>query len=363
MLFTKAIVGPGQLGPVLSTQVVLYVLFGGVGTLIGGIIGVAMIELFSYYLSQIWDTGWPIVLGLLLLVVVMFKPSGLIGFLVSPRERVGFVRRALARARRRPQNVARGRGNPMSPSSGTGSMLAVRGLRKSYATLTALDGVDLNVSAQSFHGLIGPNGSGKSTLLKSIAGAETPTAGSVTFLGHDITRATPTERARAGMSLKFQITSVLPALRVYDNVLLAVQAQDSMAALFLSRTRGSLHRRVMDMLHQFRLEERADELAGTLSHGQQQWLEIAMALAREPKLLLLDEPTAGMSAPERRATGDLLAPIRERCSMLIVEHDLDFIRDLCDTLTVLDQGSIVASGPTQIVQNSDKVREAYLSHA
>ncbi|MEO8165004.1 MAG: ABC transporter ATP-binding protein [Betaproteobacteria bacterium] len=251
----------------------------------------------------------------------------------------------------------------MSTPGAMHSLLEVRGIRKTYATLTALDGVDLTVTARSFHGLIGPNGSGKSTLLKAIAGAEMPTGGSVKFLGKDITRATPAERSHAGMSLKFQITSVLPALSVYDNVLLAVQAQDSMATLLLSRSRTALHRRIMDMMVQFRLDDRPDELAGALSHGQQQWLEIAMALAREPKLLLLDEPTAGMSAQERRSTGELLAPIRERCSLLIVEHDLDFIRDICDTLTVLDQGQIVDSGPTQIVQNSDKVKEAYLSHA
>lgn len=243
------------------------------------------------------------------------------------------------------------------------ALLEVRGVKKIYATLTALDGVDLSVTEHSFHGLIGPNGSGKSTLLKAIAGAEVPSAGSVVFLGRDITRATPAERSRAGMSLKFQITSVLPGLSVYDNVLLAVQAQDSMTALILSRTRDALHPRIMEMLEQFRLDGRPDELAGALSHGQQQWLEIAMALAREPKLLLLDEPTAGMSAQERRATGELLAPIRRRCSLLIVEHDLDFIRDICDTLTVLDQGKIVESGPTQRVQNSEKVKEAYLSHA
>jgi branched-chain amino acid transport system ATP-binding protein/urea transport system ATP-binding protein len=243
------------------------------------------------------------------------------------------------------------------------ALLEVRSVRKIYATLTALDGVDLSVTGGSFHGLIGPNGSGKTTLLKAIAGAESPSAGSVFFLGRDITRATPAERSRAGMSLKFQITSVLPRLSVYDNVLLAVQAQDAMSALMLSRTRDALHPCILDMLAQFRLDSRPDELAGALSHGQQQWLEIAMALAREPKLLLLDEPTAGMSAQERRATGELLAPIRSRCSLLIVEHDLDFIREICDTLTVLDQGKIVDSGPTQLVQNSDSVKEAYLSHA
>jgi len=242
------------------------------------------------------------------------------------------------------------------------NLLEVRGVKMVYATLTALDGVDLSVTQGSFHGLIGPNGSGKTTLLKCIAGAETPTSGTVTFLGRDITAATPSERARAGMSLKFQITSIVPSLSVYDNVLLALQAQGSMAALIFSRTRGALHERAMAWLAQFHLDGRPDELAGTLSHGQQQWLEIAMALSCGPRLLLLDEPTAGMSPQERRATGELLGPIRERCSLLIVEHDLDFIKDICDTLTVLDQGRVVDSGSTRAVQDSEKVREVYLAH-
>ena len=242
------------------------------------------------------------------------------------------------------------------------NLLEVRGVRKVYVNLTALGGIHLTVTRNSFHGLIGPNGSGKTTLLKCIAGAEIATDGSITFQNRNITDATPAERSRAGMSLKFQITSVLPNLSVYDNVLLALQAQDTMLALLFSRSRASLNERVMQMLAQFRLDARADDLAAELSHGQQQWLEIAMALAREPKLLLLDEPTAGMSPQERRATGDLLAPIKQRCSLLIVEHDLDFIKDICDTLTVLDQGLVVDSGPTRTVQNSDKVKEAYLTH-
>jgi len=240
-------------------------------------------------------------------------------------------------------------------------ILSACGVRKAYATLTALDGVDLVVTEGSFHGLIGPNGSGKTTLLKCIAGAELPSDGTVTFLGRDITAATPAERARAGMSLKFQITSIVPNLTVYDNMLLSLQAEHSMAALMFSRTRDVLHDRVTALLAQFYLDGRASEPAGTLSHGQQQWLEIAMALSRDPQLLLLDEPTAGMSAQERRAAGDLLGPIRERCSLLIVEHDLDFIKEICDTLTVLDQGRVVESGSTRVVQGSKKVKEAYLA--
>lgn len=243
------------------------------------------------------------------------------------------------------------------------SLLEVRDVTKVFGTLTALGGASLTVADNEFHGLIGPNGSGKSTMLKCIAGAEIPTSGTVILSGKDITSATPPERSRAGMSLKFQITAVLPQLSVYDNLLLAVQAHQPMLGLLLSRSRRALDAKVMDLLGQFRLADRRDDIAGTLSHGQQQWLEIAMALARDPKVLLLDEPTAGMSPQERRATGELLAPIKATCSLLIVEHDLDFIKDICDSLTVLDQGKIVATGPTAEVQEDPRVKEAYLAHA
>jgi ABC-type uncharacterized transport system ATPase subunit len=129
----------------------------------------------------------------------------------------------------------------------------------------------------------------------------------------------------------------------------------------LSRSRDALHEQVMTMLTQFRLADRAQDAAATLSHGQQQWLEIAMALASKPRLLLLDEPTGGMSLEERRVTGELLAPIKHRCSLVIVEHDLDFIRDICDVLTVLDQGAVLDSGSVDHIQRSRKVQEVYLT--
>ena len=242
-------------------------------------------------------------------------------------------------------------------------LLEATGIRKVFGKLTALDGAGLTVSENEFHGLIGPNGSGKSTLMKCVAGAEVATQGSVRFINRDITALTPTERARAGMSLKFQITSVLPTLTLYDNILLALQAQSRLVDLVFSRTRGRLHDKVMTMLGQFRLADRADDAASTLSHGQQQWLEIAMALAGEPRLLLLDEPTGGMSLEERRVTGELLQPIKQRCSLVIVEHDLDFIRDICDRLTVLDQGRVLASGTVAEIQASKSVQEIYLRRA
>lgn len=239
------------------------------------------------------------------------------------------------------------------------ALLEVRGVTKVFGSLKALGGVDVTVEQNTFHGLIGPNGSGKSTLLKAIAGAHFATAGSVTFDGKDITNAEPPERSRLGLSLKFQITAVLLELSVYDNVLLALQGHKSIWGLLRSNSRAALHDDVVTALKKFKLADRADDLAGELSHGQQQWLEIAMALTQKPKLLLLDEPTGGMSPEERRATGELLAPIKEHCAMVIVEHDLDFIKDICDRLTVLDNGTVLDDGTVAEIENSKKVQEVY----
>jgi branched-chain amino acid transport system ATP-binding protein/urea transport system ATP-binding protein len=241
------------------------------------------------------------------------------------------------------------------------ALLEAAGVTKAFGQLTALNGVDFAVEEGALHGLIGPNGSGKSTLLKCIAGAEMPTAGRVRFLGADVTRATPAERARAGLSLKFQVTSVFPELSVYDNVLLALQAHAGLADLAFSRTRAALDAGVRSLLADLRLLDRAGAAAAVLSHGEQQWLEIGMAVARKPRLLLLDEPTAGMSLEERRATGEWLRRLRRSCAIVIVEHDLDFIREICDVLTVLDQGRVLETGTVEEIQRSRKVQEVYLT--
>ncbi|MBT7975010.1 MAG: ATP-binding cassette domain-containing protein, partial [Rhodospirillaceae bacterium] len=162
------------------------------------------------------------------------------------------------------------------------ALLEVQGVGKTFGVLRALDGVDVSVRANSFHGLIGPNGSGKSTLLKAIAGDHFATEGTINFDGHDITMLRPYERARLGLSLKFQITAVLPELSPYDNLLLAAQAERSIWSLIRSRTKDELHDEVMDSLERFSLADHADELAANLSHGQQQWLEISMSLMRKP---------------------------------------------------------------------------------
>ncbi len=241
------------------------------------------------------------------------------------------------------------------------ALLEVRDVVRVFGELRALDGVDFDVEAGQFHGLVGPNGSGKSTLMQCIAGAIAPTRGQITFAGRNMTPKRPDERAQAGLSIKFQITSVLQMLSVYDNVLLAMQTRSTALDLLRSRSRRALHPRIMAALERFKLADRAEVLVGELSHGEQQWLEITMALAPEPRLLLLDEPTAGMSLEERKITGELLEPLRESCALVIVEHDLDFIRDLCDILTVLDQGRVVGTGTVAEIQQNPRVQEVFLT--
>jgi branched-chain amino acid transport system ATP-binding protein/urea transport system ATP-binding protein len=243
----------------------------------------------------------------------------------------------------------------------TMALLEARGIVQVFGELRALDRVDFAVDTGQIHGLVGPNGSGKSTLMQCLAGGIMPTAGRVTFAGQDITHTRADERAQVGLSIKFQISSILPMLSVYDNVLLAIQARDPMRSLLRSRTRRAWHDRITVALERFKLGKRANDLAGELSHGQQQWLEITMALTPEPRVLLLDEPTAGMSVEERKLTGELLAPLRASCALVIVEHDLDFIRDLCDVLTVLDQGRVVGSGTVVDIQQNPRVQEVFLS--
>lgn len=239
-------------------------------------------------------------------------------------------------------------------------ILQVDGVAKSYGRLNALKGVSMRVGKGEVHGLIGPNGSGKSTLLKCIAGAEIPTGGSIRFDGADITSAPADRRARAGLCLKFQVTAILPLLSVYDNVLLAVQRGTGLIELLRSQTRVSLRAKVLELLSAINLIDQENTLAQELSHGQQQWLEIAMALGQNPTLLLLDEPTAGMNREERRMTGELLGRLAAHTSMVIVEHDLAFVKRMCTRITVLDQGVVLADGTAAEIEQNESVKGVFI---
>ncbi len=240
-------------------------------------------------------------------------------------------------------------------------ILEAREITKRFGTVTALRDASIAVEPGEIHGLIGPNGSGKSTLMHVIAGRTLPDSGSVVLDGRDITRRRPSARARAGLSMKFQLARVYREQTVHDNLLLAAQVRSALSALVLSRTRGSLEDQVGRLLEDFGLTAVRDRLAGELSHGEQQWLEMAMAMATGPRVLLLDEPTGGMSRQERARTGELIREAASRCAIVMVEHDLDFIRGLCDRITVLHQGTRVATGTPAEIERDERVAEVYLT--
>lgn len=239
------------------------------------------------------------------------------------------------------------------------NLLKINSISKKFGVLQALNEVNISIEKNTFHGLIGPNGSGKSTLLKTIAGAHYADSGEIIFKNSNITNNSPELRSQKGLNLKFQITAILPQLTVYDNLLLALQTNRSIWELISSKSKYLYYEKIIEVLENFKLIKKVDTLAGELSHGLQQWLEIAMVVVKKPELLLLDEPTAGMSPQERQVTGELLVPLKSYCSLIIVEHDLDFIKDICDYITVLDQGKVLETGSIEKIRTSKKVQEVY----
>ena len=244
----------------------------------------------------------------------------------------------------------------------TATLLSVRGLRKRFGGLVATDGVDLDVRDGEIHALIGPNGAGKTTLVGQLTGNITPDAGTIRFAGHDITRLPTHKRVHLGLARSFQITSVLREFTALENVALAVQAHAGHSFRFLAdarndeRLRGPARRGLDDV----GLGDRANTLAAALSHGEQRQLEIAMALAGDPSLLLLDEPMAGMGAEESQRMIGFLRALKSKRAMLLIEHDMDAVFQLADRITVLVYGRAIASGTPAEIRANEDVRHAYL---
>ena len=231
-------------------------------------------------------------------------------------------------------------------------MLATFGASKTFGGLAAVSDVSLSVEQGDIHCLIGPNGAGKSTLFRLIVGSYPPTGGRIEFNGVDVTGERPYQRVQRGMSIKMQTPSVFKELPVWQNIHVALQHHAALSQL------GSEEQRLLRLLD---LDHDADKPAGELSHGQQQWLEIGMALALKPKLLLLDEPTAGMSPEETYRTGELILRLNaDGMTMLIVEHDMAFVRQIAKTVTVLHFGSVFARGSVADIVADARVAEIYL---
>jgi branched-chain amino acid transport system ATP-binding protein len=244
----------------------------------------------------------------------------------------------------------------------TEPLLRVSDLRKSFGALRASDGITFDVRAGETHAVIGPNGAGKTTFISQLAGNLAPDSGSITFAGEDITALPAPRRARKGLARSFQITSVYPEFSALQNVALAVQAHAGHSFRFWrdARSDPALTGPARKVLEQVNLHERANVPAASLAHGEQRQLEVAMALATSPRLLLLDEPMAGMGIEESRRMIELLASLKGRQTIILVEHDMDAVFRLADRISVLVYGKVIATGTPEEVRASPEVRAAYL---
>jgi branched-chain amino acid transport system ATP-binding protein len=241
-------------------------------------------------------------------------------------------------------------------------VLSLRALRKNFGGLRVTDAIDLDIMPGELHAVIGPNGAGKTTLINQVSGLLRPDAGRIVFAGHDVTAMPAHARAAFGLARSFQITSVLPGFSVLENVALAVQARAGSSFRVFGRAseEPELNRPAMAALAEVGLAGREGAPAGHLSHGEKRALELAMALAMEPKLLLLDEPMAGTGREETERLVAVLRRLKGRFPMLLVEHDMTAVFALADRISVLIYGRILASGTPAEVRADPQVVAAYL---
>lgn len=245
-------------------------------------------------------------------------------------------------------------------------VLETEGLQKDFGSLTAVNDVNLSIPDGELRSVIGPNGAGKTTLFNLISGRMEPTGGSVRFNGVDVTDEPPYERIKRGMGRSFQITNIFDGLTVEENVRLAVQSlhyDDIGPATSLLQSTGEfpeINERALDVVEQIGLVAHRDEIASTLSYGNQRRLEIGLVLATDPDLVLLDEPAAGISGEEVDELIELIDDVLGDKTLILVEHDVDLVMNISDSITVLNQGAVIAEGtPAEISDNQD-VQEAYL---
>ena len=241
-------------------------------------------------------------------------------------------------------------------------LLKIDGLVKRFGGLAATDHAHLSVKRGEIHALIGPNGAGKTTLIHQISGALSPDEGAIWFDGDDVTHLPMHQRALGGLVRSYQITSIFQRLSVLDNVALAVQAISGSSFSFWkpARSEASRYAKAATVIDRVGLSRQTHTLAGALSHGEQRQLEVGIALATQPQLLLLDEPMAGMGPDESERMVTLLQSLRGETTILLVEHDMDAVFRLADTISVLVAGQVIASGTPQDIKESTAVKQAYL---
>lgn len=240
-------------------------------------------------------------------------------------------------------------------------VLDIKDLTVSFDGFRAVNNFSTSVKMRDIHFFIGPNGAGKTTLLDTICGRAKPATGYIIFKdGSDVTKLSEHEIVEKGIGRKFQVPSVFTGITIYENLELAAVKKRSIYASLFSKLSKEQKERIMHVLNTIGLYEKRYRTPAALSHGEKQWLEIGMLLAQEPEIMLLDEPVAGMGRKETEKTGALLKEISKECSVVVVEHDMEFVREFADTVTVLHEGTLLDEGLMEDVQKNPRVIEVYL---
>jgi branched-chain amino acid transport system ATP-binding protein len=251
----------------------------------------------------------------------------------------------------------------MAERSGNGkNILELKDVYKDFDGLEVLFGINLSIREGERHAIIGPNGAGKSTIFNLITGRYAVSRGKVFFKGADVTGASPYKLNREGLSRSFQITNIFKTMTVFQNVRNAILSKNKIRFNLISRLDRleAINRQTEEVLGQIGLLERKEIVAGLLSYGEQRALEIGLTIATDPKLILLDEPTAGMSSEETREAVKLIGKVTEGKTLIVVEHDMEVVFSLADRITVLYYGEVLASGPPEQIRNDQRVKDAYL---
>ena len=352
------IAAPENASFTFGTQLVIMVALGGRGTLVGAIAGALLIETASAYLSGSLPFVWELIIGVSFIVVIVVLPRGLFGGL---RDVLGGTARAKLSEPSAIMLETAGRTTPVSSAEDV--VVEVAGLSKSFGSLSVLSDVSFSARRGELVSLVGPNGAGKTTLIRCLADGGERSDGSVKIMGRSIHRLPPQRIVALGLGRKFQAASVFETLSVADCLRVARTRHERPSLLVASNTLA-LPTAARAVLETSGLAERLHEEARFLSHGLKQALELAMVLALEPEVVLLDEPTAGLTRAERQRFAELLTALAsvDRLCVLIVEHDLDFVREISSRIIVLHQGRIALDGTVAEVVDSELVQEIYSGH-
>ncbi|SHJ89201.1 branched-chain amino acid transport system permease protein [Bradyrhizobium lablabi] len=353
------VAAPENAGFVFGTQLVVMVALGGRGSLVGAVVGALVIEVASAYLSSSLPFVWELIVGIAFVVVIIVLPGGLFGGL---RELNAAVRRRLASTQTTPSSpvTLATLAHTAAASDRNDIVVEVSSVAKHFGSLSVLSGVSFTARQGELVSLVGPNGAGKTTLIRCLADGRQRSEGTVRIAGHPINRLAPDRIVALGLGRKFQAASVFETLSVGDCLRIARVRSERPSFIGCSPVLA-LPPAARAVVENSGLVERLGEEARFLSHGLKQALELAMVLALEPQVLLLDEPTAGLTRAERQGFAAILTGLvaRERLCVLIIEHDLDFVRQISSRIIVLHQGRIALDGPVAEVVDAPLVREIY----